>query len=145
VSEAEHQTSSFEGTHRHMPAYGEFHPDLLPEDRLRIVEANIRLLTQQSAEIVVALKSAIEHQPIAIATAFEKVLTDPAILSAIGRVAGDVLQNTAREQTGGWVLKTLKSLVSGWIIRIVFLLVVLKFVGVDAAKMMFDMLKAKAP
>lgn len=116
-------------------------PEHRVEPRLRALERGHRAISDQQAEIIVTMREALERQPEAIAKAMAAVLRDREVLAAVGRAGAEMIQQAAKEHTGGWLLGGIRSMLGGWVVRAALVLLALKFSGVNAAAMVLDWLK----
>lgn len=116
-------------------------PERRTELRLRTAEVHLRLLNDQLAEHHVLWAEMDERLARAVASALREVSTDPQTLASIGAIAAQMLTKTARDQTGGFVLGWLVTVLKDWGLKLLVVYFVLKWAGIDAAAAVWKLFK----
>lgn len=103
--------------------------------RIKALENTARVLTDQSAEVAVAMSGLDDRMQRAIAAGFREVLTDDELLDdLLDRLRGRMVQGAA-EHTGRWLLGTLKAFFSRWVFIIVLVIAIAQYLGPAPAKL----------
>lgn len=102
--------------------------------RIKVLEASTNVLTDQTAELAVALGAIDSRLQRGVAAGMREVLADDKLLDdLLERLRGRLVQGAA-EHTGRWLLGTVKAFFSRWLVIAAIVLMVAQYVGIAPAK-----------
>lgn len=102
--------------------------------RLRILEVGQRLLTDQQAEITVAMHGLDARMQRAMADGLREVLNDEELMDGVLERLRARLVRGAAERTGRWLWDSIRAVLNKWLLIVLIVLVVGQYAGLAPAK-----------
>ena len=118
-------------------------PEHRMPQRVRILEASTRVLTDQSAEYAVIIQGLDHRMKLAVAEGMREVLRDEVLMDSLLEKLLHRIQRGAAEHTGRWFWGSVKAVFSKWLIVVCIVLFVGQMAGLAPAKAVFGWLMGK--